>query len=347
MVTSTQLQRHEQQIVFLEAAGWQDTERTAIAGDASARSYERLTKSNGQTAVLMDAPPEHENGTEAFIRISEYLRDCGLSAPRIYHQDLEHGFLLLEDFGSHPYGEYLNSHPSQEYNCYQEAVNALVILQKSSNVEDIQCYSDDQYFEELQQFIDWYMPVITGETMPLEQQAEFQALWLSLCSLLRQLNPVTVLRDYHSPNLLWLGNKKGVQRVGIIDFQDALIGSPAYDVVSLLEDARRDVSESLADELCAYYLQQRPSLPKEDFLASYAILGAQRNLKILGFAARKYFNHQDDRYLHLIPRMWMYLERDLSHSVMRSIKKWVDRVIPNEKRSIEYLTNFQKEKIHV
>lgn len=311
---------------FLKNAGWGNATITALAGDASFRRYDRISL-NGLNAVLMDAPPQFED-IRPFIAIANHLRDCHLNAPEILSQDVENGFLLLEDLGDDLFKIVLDNEPQQEKKLYNKAVDELLKLNSYSipsslsfgaGQYQIPHYEMDMLISEVSLFCDWYYPALTGGRLPKEKRGQFIKIWKILLKNISLAKECLVLHDYHAENLLDIGDGK----VGQLDFQDAVVGHSAYDLVSLLQDARRDVSPQLEQELIAYFAHK---LTKDlsEFKRDYAILGAQRNLKIIGIFARLYLRDGKDNYLKLMPRMWKLVERCLEHPALSDLKIWLD-----------------------
>lgn len=304
---------------FLAGAGWAGAEIAPLAGDASFRRYFRVSGARGK-AMLMDAPPPHED-PRPFLRAARWLDENAMRAPRILAEDAERGFVLLEDFGEVRMREYLDAWPDDETAIYKAAVDALVALHRLPP-GPFTSYALAEYLREAKLFTEWYCPAQGLEV----DSAGYVAAWEeALSSLLARQRPgVTVLRDYHAENIMLLG---GLADQGLLDFQDALVGHPAYDLVSLLQDARRDVSEDLEARMIAYYLE-RTGLSADDFTADYARLGAQRNAKIVGIFVRLWRRDGKARYLSLIPRVWQALERDLAHPALAPVAAWFDANVP-------------------
>jgi aminoglycoside/choline kinase family phosphotransferase len=306
---------------FLNEAGWAGAEVEPLPGDASFRRYFRIRGQQG-SAMLMDAPPPHED-PRPFLHVGTWLAEKGLRAPRIYAERAERGLVLLEDFGSDRMRDWLDLHPAQERRVYEQAIDALVELH-AHPAGPFDPYDLATYQREAALFVEWYCPGI-GLSV---DEAGWAAAWdEALAPLAERQNPgVTVLRDYHAENIMLLGN--GEQ--GLIDFQDALVGHRAYDLVSLLQDARRDVSPELEQAMLARY--QAATDPGPDFLADYARLGAQRNAKIVGIFARLWLRDGKARYPTLIPRVWEAMERDLAHPALAPVAEWFAANIPHEIR---------------
>lgn len=345
--------REEHIVAFLKAHGWQHCERQKIPGDASFRCYERLVM-DGKHAILMDAPPTQEN-IRPFVKIARYLRSLDLNAPEILAEDEENGLLLLQDFGNESFTKILNGTSSlsgkyDEKTLYQRAVDVLIHLQQASHLpEDVAPYNEAVLKREVSLLTQWFLPHIDlyddAQLKTLED--EYFALWSKLYPFTFATKQATVYRDYHADNLMWLEEEKDIKAVGLLDFQDALIGSTAYDLVSLLEDARRDVSPAIQSEMLDYFIQ-KTGLKDADmtaFKTAYAVLGAQRNSKIVGIFCRLAIRDGKSRYLSYLPRVWAHLEHDLSHPALAELKQWFDRVIPKGKRQPENFTLPEKEVI--
>jgi len=273
-----------------------------VAGDASFRSYYRIF-CDDKTFILMFAPPSHEN-IGPFIDIDKFLVENNFSAPKIFAVDAVEGFILLEDFGDDSYGRVLadSANQSQEISIYKNACDVLLELHKLDAPNDLEVYNHALLFREVMLLVDWYLPHVKKITMTLQEKARFKQLWFELFDLLSRENQVLVLRDYHADNLMILPQRQGYKSVGLLDFQDAVIGSSAYDLVSLSEDARRDVNEKTREEIFAHYLYST-SIDKNAFAQDYTILSLQRNIKILGIFARLATRDSKPHYLNLLPRV--------------------------------------------
>lgn len=307
---------------FLSVAGWGDALVEPLAGDASFRRYFRIRKGE-RTAMLMDAPPPHEDPTP-FLRAAKWLDANGLRAPVILAEDAKRGLVLIEDFGDVRMREYLDEWPQDESAVYKGAIDALVALHRLPP-GPFTVYGVSEYLREARLFTEWFCP---AQGLKVDAAAYDRA-WEDVVSQLlpRQRPGVTVLRDYHAENIMLLGS---LQKQGLLDFQDALVGHPAYDLVSLLQDARRDVSTALETEMFDYYVAKSGAGP--EFLADYARLGAQRNAKIVGIFVRLWKRDGKPRYLDYVPRVWAALERDLTHPALEPVALWFDRYIPSELR---------------
>ena len=315
---------------FLAGAGWGDASRGLLAGDASFRRYDRLRR-GGARAVLMDAPPPMEN-VRPFIHIDRLLRKMGLSAPEILAEDPETGFLLLEDLGDDTYTRVL-ANGGDEAALYELATDLLIELHRRFAGDDaLPPYDDEAFLVEATLLTDWYMPALTGAEPPAAVRAEYCELWRAALAEARRMPASLVLRDYHVDNMIWLPDRPGVAACGLLDFQDARLGPITYDLVSLFEDARRDVPAALTRKLLDRYLAAFPALDRDAFAASYAIMGAQRSAKILGIFTRLDRRDGKPAYLAHIPRVWRWLEGDLAHPALAELRGWFDRTIPRRDR---------------
>jgi len=315
---------------FLARAGWGDATRSVLADDASFRRYDRLIQGS-KRGVLMDAPPPMED-VRPFIHIDRLLRRMGLSAPEILAEDAQAGLLLLEDLGDSTYTRVL-ANGGDEAALYELALDLLVELHRRfEGDEALPSYDDEAFLTEATLLTDWYMPAVSGRETPPALRSEYSDLWRSALADARRMPPTLVLRDYHVDNMIWLPDRPGAAACGLLDFQDARLGPVTYDLVSLLEDARRDVPPALAAKLLGRYLDAFPELDREAFAASYAIMGAQRSAKILGIFTRLDRRDGKPAYLTHIPRVWRWLEGDLVHPALARLRTWFERELPPETR---------------
>ncbi|MFN4312080.1 MAG: aminoglycoside phosphotransferase family protein [Ferrovibrio sp.] len=309
---------------FLARTGWSAASRAKLAGDASFRKYERLHL-DGRAAVLMDAPPPQED-VRPFLRIARLLLQHGYSAPRIMAEDPEHGFLLLEDLGDDLYASLIRQGHA-ELPLYEAAIDFLLDLHRHAAPADLAPYDEARLIDELGLFTDWYLPALTGGETPEALRREFLALWRALAPEVCLPPRILVLRDFHAENLIWLPQRAGAACVGLLDFQDAVAGHPAYDLVSLIEDARRDVAPKLAEAMLRRYIAGSGS-DDAGFRRACAILGAQRNLRIIGIFTRLWKRDGKPHYQAFMPRMWRLVERDLAHPALGDLRRWVDATVP-------------------
>ena len=325
---------------FLDAAGWGAADRSALAGDASFRRYERL-KRDADVAVLMDASPDHGEDCRPFVAITNLLRGLDLATPNLLAQDLENGLLLLEDLGDDLYARVMMA-GADPRPLYEAAVDLLVALHRETEGKSlldtetgyrVPDYDLAALRTEIDICAQWYLTALSPEIGKQDINA-FRDLWSGILPLAIPVQPVLTLRDYHAENLIWLPQRGGHGRVGLLDYQDALMGHRAYDLVSLLEDARRDVEADLAPVLIGRYMAHADFSDAREFLCAYDILGAQRNTKILGIFARLCRRDGKPDYMDMIPRVWTCLERDLSNPVLRPIRNWFDAHIPDNVRAV-------------
>lgn len=313
------MQRLGQIEQFLKNHDLADAKFEKIAGDASFRSYYRVFQYNKSDLILMDAPPDLED-IKPFIKIDKILRDNGFLAPEIFAIDEEKGFLLLQDFGKLSYNKALKDPKSlnfiqNESKLYKKASDVLINLHKIQIEADLPLYDEELLMKEVMLFIDWYLPHIANNPANSHQIAEFQKSFQKLFNKLSQ-DKILVLRDYHADNLFVVD-----EEVGLIDFQDGVLGSCAYDLVSLLEDARRDVSKPVVDEVIAYYLE-KSNCDKEQFLLDYEILSLQRNVKIVGIFSRLAIRDGKEEYLKFLPKMFAYIKTRLSGGNFTEIRNF-------------------------
>jgi aminoglycoside/choline kinase family phosphotransferase len=306
---------------FLQVNGQGRALRKQLAGDASARRYERVV-GEGETAILMDAPPDQPAlRTGPFVQIASWLRQHGFSAPDIIDRRIDDGLVLMEDLGDDLFSRVLakGGHGVNEAMLYGAAVDVLVALQALDPPSDLPPYDDDKMLEEVSRFTRW-----SATSVSKREKGAYLDIWRELLPGMRVGPAAFVYVDYHADNLLWLPEREGLARVGLLDFQDGRLGPCAYDLVSLLEDARRDVKPEVADLMIERYLAARPDLEAEAFRTAYAVLGAHRNSKILGMIANwaRTGKHQ---YLALECRVRAHLERDLAHPRLATLAAWFDR----------------------
>lgn len=312
---------------FLAENGWRGAEIRPLAGDASFRRYFRVI--HGQhRAVLMDAPPPHED-PRPFVAVAEWLGEAGLSAPRILARDLDQGLLLLDDLGDARLRETLDAAPDREAELYETAVDLLVHLHAKPVMAGLQPHGLDQWLSELSLFPDWYC-----RALELDVNTEsYRAAWRAVLEPVAAdgLGPVTVLRDFHAENIMLIDGRAGVEHLGVLDFQDAVAGHPAYDLASVLEDARRDVTPAIEQDMIGRYCRATGS--GEAFRTAYWVLAAQRNTRILGVFTRLWKRDDKPHYRSFQPRMWGLLERNLAQPALRPVRDWFDANVTSAKRA--------------
>ncbi len=311
---------------FLGRAGWGAARRSRLAGDASFRHYDRVADGD-RRAVLMDAPPPKED-VRPFVRIAMQLERLGYSSPRLLAVDLEAGLLLLEDFGDDTYTRLLQSGGDEEA-LYGLAVDLLADLhgQPEAIPLGLPDYDDNRLLAEATLLTDWYLPAVLGHATPAARRAEWVALWEAVFPLARRVPDTLVLRDFHVDNLMLLP-RPGIQACGLLDFQDGVAGPVTYDLMSLLEDARRDIDPALAARMTERYLARFPGLDRDAFAASWAVLAAQRHAKVIGIFTRLSRRDGKPGYLIHIPRVWRLLEAACAHPALAGIRDWLDRTLP-------------------
>lgn len=302
---------------FLRHHGWDDAKTEKITSDASNRKYTRLFKKQN-TSILMDSDPTTNESIENFIYFTKQLRKLKFSAPKIYGQDICNGLLLLEDLGSDSFANILKSKPHLENHIYQEAINQLIEIRKNKIPHLTRKYDLKILLQEAVLFSEWYLSPLRAS---YESSHLLKILRVSLQETLKQ-DTTLVLRDYHAENLMWLPDRRNNRRVGLLDYQDALAGNPAYDIASLLKDARREVPKKLQEELIKYFLK-KTNLDHAVFSRDYSILSAQRNLKIIGIFSRLSIRDNKSGYLDLIPRVWKNLQDDLKHPSLNELSEFI------------------------
>ena len=320
---------------FLNRHGWGGAQRSVLAGDASFRRYDRVTE-EGRQAVLMDAPPPEEN-IRPFITIARHLKGLGYSAPEIYAADIDNGLLLLEDLGDDTYTRVLAG-GGDEYTLYALAVDILIDLHKRPSEDALPrgmpTYGNGRLLDEAFLCPQWTYPVFAGGVPSEKNRRAYGDLWLQLFKTVHAGAKTLVLRDYHVDNLLWLPERPGVAACGLLDFQDAVSGHPAYDLMSLLEDARRDIDGDLKTEMMNRYLSTFPNLDRENFETVFTILAAQRHAKVIGIFTRLCVRDGKPDYLIHIPRVWRLLEASLEHPILAPMKDWFDTHMPAAMRDV-------------
>jgi N-acetylmuramate 1-kinase len=306
---------------FVARAGWEGAAIDPLPGDASFRRYFRLSRAH-ESAMLMHAPPPHEDPAP-FLHVAHWLNEHGMRGPMILAEQAAEGWVLTEDFGDDRMRDWLDLHPADEHAAYRAAIDALVDLHRLPP-GPFAPYDMAIYQREVALLTEWYCP---AQGLEVDHQGYVAAWEAALAPMIARQNPgVTVLRDYHAENIMLLGGQAGAPQ-GLIDFQDALVGHPAYDLVSLLQDARRDVSEALEAAMLEHYCAAAGA-QSADFQADYALLGAQRNAKIVGIFTRLDRRDGKPKYLTMIPRVWAAMERDLAHPALEPVARWFDANIP-------------------
>ena len=310
---------------FLARHGWGGARIAPLAGDASFRRYFRVHDNAGRTAVLMDAPPEKED-SRPFLAIGKQLDAMGFSAPQALATELDIGLVLLEDFGDDRVGPVLARAPDRETAVYEAAVDILAALH-GFPAGDVPPYAEPELLREARLFPDWYLPA-----MGVAEAPGYDAAWAPLWAAVRAEPPVLTLRDYHADNLMII-DRPGLRGLGLLDYQDALAGHPAYDLASLLQDIRRIVSPALEAAMIDRYLAARPMVDAAGFRTAYAILAAQRNIKILGVFTRLYVRDGKASYPGFHPRLWELVTRNLADPALAPVADWFAAHVPAAART--------------
>lgn len=337
---------------FLTASGFGDAERQPLPGDASTRRYERLVR-NGRTFMLMDQAPALESQPcgrfdsdtertasgynamarlaagriEAFVSASHYLREQGLSAPEIFHIDAPNGLLISEDLGDGLFAALIHD-GQEETPLYLSAIEAQARLHELTPPDVLEggwpllTYDNLALKTGAGLFVEWYPRYAGGHALPVRALDEWETLWAPVRRRAEEGATVFVHRDYHAENLLWLPERDGVARVGMIDFQDALRSHPSWDLLSLLQDARRDVSPELEQLALDYYFALRPTVDRDAFMRDYTALATLNEARILGIFARLIVRDHKPKYEHFMPRMWRHVARNLDAPGMEGLKDW-------------------------
>lgn len=317
---------------FLSRIGWQDATRRMLAGDASFRRYERVHFGE-RIAVLMDAPPPWED-VRPFMAVTQLLAGCDVTVPSIIAADEAQGFLLLEDLGDGSFTRLLRAEPAREQALYLAAMDALITLRRASEVQAssfalaLPPYDKSVYLREAALFAEWFLPQMHGLEKARALRSEYLAIWEAILNATPVNQHCLVHRDYHADNLFWLANRAGHHAVGMIDYQDALWGDAAYDVASLLEDARRDVSEETV-ALCLTHYRQATGEDAASFAQRYSVIAAQRNAKIIGIFARLCVRDGKAHYLEYLPRVWAHFMRDIAHPSLAPLRAFIEAQVPH------------------
>ncbi|WP_051512305.1 aminoglycoside phosphotransferase family protein [Skermanella stibiiresistens] len=320
---------------FLTSAGWADARREPLAGDASVRRYVRLHRADTRV-LLMDSPNPAED-VIPFVTIADLLRDLGLSAPEIIAERAEDGLLLIEDFGDGTFTRLMDQ-GADPAELYRLAVDALIALRRGFRPEhaaalDLPCYDAALFIDQVMLLADVYVPAALGRPATAEEREALERAWESVVPDAVDLATSLMHRDYHVDNLMRLEGRVGAAACGLLDFQNAGLGPISYDLVSLLEDARRDVPTDLAAAMLDHYLAAFPDLDRAAFHRSYAVLGAVRHTRIVAVFARLFLRDGRPEYLRHLPRVWRLLEAKLSHPALAPVRAWFDDTLPASARA--------------
>lgn len=354
--------REALRVAFLQRTGFGDARREPMGGDASTRAYERLHLPDGSTRILMDQAPRLETApcppfatpeervalgynasyrlaagrVDAFAAIAGYLQDKGLSAPEVIAFDAKDGLAVLEDLGGDLFAV-LTAKGADPLPLYGTAVDLLAALHRDTPPEVLEsaeaawpllAYDALALRIGVDTFVEWWPAYIGAEPYAPEVLAEWDALWAPIRARGEAAADVFVHRDYHAENLIWLPERRGAARVGLLDFQDAVRGHRAWDLLHLLQDARRDVEPELEAAMLERYLAASPGVDRERFLADYWALAALNNARLVGLWGRLVKRDGKPDYARFLPRTWGMLERDLAKPGMEAIQAWFDRHAP-------------------
>jgi N-acetylmuramate 1-kinase len=320
---------------FLARHGWRWPDQSLLAADASFRTYRRLAD-GGRRAVLMDAPPPQED-VRPFALLSDHLCRLGFSAPAVLAMDAEAGLLLLDDFGDDTYTRLLDRGVAPGP-LYALATDVLIDLHRRASdeavPEGLPAYDTQRYLDEASLLTDWYLPAVLGQPTPDPVRTEYLAAWRTVLDGIDGQPRTLVLRDYHVDNLMRISGREGVRACGLLDFQDGLAGPAAYDLMSLLEDARRDVPPDIKAAMLERYRSAFPHIDRAEFLAAFTVLAAQRHAKVIGIFTRLCVRDGKPAYLRHIPRVWRLLGGALRAPRLGPVASWFARHLPPEARGI-------------
>jgi aminoglycoside/choline kinase family phosphotransferase len=299
-------------------------ELQALPFDMSFRRYYRVHLKD-KTLILMDASQELTS-IEPFIKVGEFLYNSKYSAPQILAKHPDLGLILLEDLGENSYAKALSNYPNQMHDLYKRATDVLISLHQKPVELDVEVHTKERLVEEVLLFVDMYVKTMNGVELSEGLRKEFIKIWDNILHNLHYKDSTLVLRDFHIDNLMWLPDRTGVQKIGLLDFQDAVRGSFAYDLVSLLEDVRRDIPEPIVEAMIGHYLENMSSMDRKKFMTDYIILGMQRNSRIAGVIARKSSRDKDNRYLKLLPRTLGYIRKSINNPIFEQLKNWCEKI---------------------
>ncbi len=319
---------------FLKRHGWDQAKRGRLAGDASFRKYDRLEDHRGRV-VLMDAPPPQED-VRPFVRIARHLHARGFSVPEVLAEDSEAGLLLLEDLGDDTYTRLL-ARGHDDHALYAPAIDVLIALHKLPDAvpEGVKPYGIPRLLEEVGRIHTWYLPMVGAKPLSAASLAAFEDIWRKVLPLAWKVPTSLVLFDYHIDNQLLVAGRSGIKSVGILDFQDAVEGPVTYDLMSLLEDARRDVPPHLIAEMKLRYLAAFRAITPADFATSWAVMAAQRHVRVIGTFARLKVRDNKPHYLAHMPRLWRYMDMCLAHPALADLKLWLEEHVPHSLRTLQ------------
>ncbi|MDA1237737.1 MAG: phosphotransferase [Proteobacteria bacterium] len=312
---------------FLSSTKWAKAKRISISGDASNRSYERLISFEHGNAIFMNSPPKAGEDVISFLKICYYLLDIGLSAPNILNTDIQNGFLILEDFGNNLFSTTISTTPDCELDLYLTAIDTLLFIHKAKPPCDLSDYTVLAMTDASLLSVDWYCKFLGEKPLSLDLKKNIKAVMSESLTNIMGSGRVLVHRDFHAENLLWLKDRAGLKKIGLLDFQDAMLGHPTYDLASLLNDIRRDVSLEVRTK-CLRYYSSKVDIDYTNVIEAFTVCSAQRNLRILGVFTRLFIRDKKIAYLALLPRVWDRLLSDLQHPSLSGLANLVHRCFP-------------------
>lgn len=320
--------RSECMTAFLAESGLATADVHPLAADASFRSYHRVHAPDGRVLVLMDAPPPDED-VHPFMRVAALLTEWNLSAPHILAADPDNGFLLLEDLGDDLFSHLIRTGAVAEETLYRAAIDVLIALHGRSAPADLPLHDARTLLAEVGLFLEWRFPEIQDRAPTATEAEGFDTAWQQVLSGLPRPTGTLVLRDYHVDNLIWRPERAGARRVGLLDFQDAVSGNAAYDVASLLSDVRREIDPELAERMVQHYIHGT-GIDPVPFRQALAVLGAQRNMRILGVFTRLWRRDNKPSYTGWLARTWRLVRRDLQHEALAPVRAWMAEHAPHD-----------------
>ena len=328
----THLKQH-----FLKQHNLENAPIEMLPADASFRTYSRITLDN-TSYLLMDSPPDKEP-IDNFIKIDEHLKNLGFSAPTIIAKDALNGFLLLEDFGDNTFSRLLHSKDTEQGHTadslYTLATETLISMHQNTMMTALNAHPYDMatYLREVNLFIEWFYPALMEKNLTFVEKSKWERAWVNDLGKILPTRSTLVLRDFHAGNLMLLEGRNGVDSCGLLDFQDALIGHPSYDLLSLLEDVRLDIAPSIEKKCLAHY--KNITNAGEDFDMAYTLLSAQRHAKVLGIFVRLKERDCKGNYLQYLPRTAMLFNRAIQSGIPENVKKWIEKYMPNLKENLQ------------
>lgn len=305
---------------FLESTGWANAEVTKVAGDLSARKYFRLRKGSN-TAILMECAEENDPSLPNFIKLSNWLRSLGLSAPEIYAADTQGGLAIMQDFGESNLTSLIAEDAGIQKPSYEDIVDTLVTIRNANPPDGLDTPSAQDFCDATKLADSWY-PGADAKAL-----SAIRPLLETVLTEILETGPTVSLRDFHADNIIWLGDNPPVQRAGLLDFQDAILTHPAYDLMSLLTDARTDVSKDLSEHITQLYCQ-RTGDDIDETSKAIAALGVQRNLRILGIFTSAAIRDAKPHHLPALPRVYTHLMTCASHPALRSLATTLRAALP-------------------